>query len=224
MKKIKEIFKNISFFKGLDEEAIDSIIQNLDVKIKEYEKEEYIIFAFSPHELVGVVIEGNINVIKEDFWGNKTIIRRIAQGEIFAEAFMFAGKKSLPLSVVAKEKSKILFFNHENLFTNEHLNDSHKLIIAHNIIKESSNKNIYLTNKIEHMSKKTLKEKIMSYLSFMALNSKSDTFDIPFNRQELADYLSVDRSALSNELSKLRDEGVLTFKKNHFALIKEDEI
>lgn len=213
-----EVIQNTSLFAHIHEDDIAGILGCLLAKEKSFNREEYIVRAESAIYEVGIVLTGSIRVVSEDYWGNPSILTKLGPGEMFGEAFASAELDKIPVSVIANEASNILFISYNKIITTCTSDcDVHNQLI-HNLIKIHARRNVMLTQKLEHMGKRTTKEKLLSYLSDEAKKVGAHSFAIPYNRQELADYLCVDRSALSNELSKLRDEGVLEFYKNEFTL------
>lgn len=217
MREFYPIIKQSRLFEGIEDCELDTLLECLSAKIQEYKKGEYI-FRIGEHvPCVGIVLEGSVHIIKEDYWGNRSIIGEMNAGKIFGEAYACSQKSEIGVSVVAAKECKIIFLNVSKLLDACSSGQFHVRLIQ-NLVTVLAEKNIMLTGKIEHMSRRKLRDKILSYLSEQSRIHNSPSFKIPFNRQELADYLSVDRSALSNELCKLRDEGVLNFNKNHFTL------
>ncbi|NLO84210.1 MAG: Crp/Fnr family transcriptional regulator [Clostridiales bacterium] len=197
------------------------MLQCLSAKSRLYQKNEYIFHLDQSAEFVGVVLSGGCHVIQEDFWGNRTIVAHIGKGQLFGEAFTCADVKKLPVSVVATSASEILFIDLKRIVsTCSSSCDFHTQIIL-NMMKILANKNILLTQKIEHITKRTIRDKVLSYLSSCAVSSMSETVVIPFSRQELADYLGVQRSALSREISAMKSDGLLDYNKNQFTLKKQ---
>lgn len=220
MKEYLNILCNSPLFTSIDKNDLEAMLKCLSARKASYAKEEYILSAGDNIKDVGIVLSGSVNIIKEDFWGNRAILAKIQSGEMFGEAFAFAKLQKLPVSAVVAEKSEILFVDFGKIATTCSSACIFHSQLIQNILKILAHKNIMLTQKLEHIVKRTTREKLLSYLSEQALKSGSNSFSIPFNRQELADYLSVDRSAMSNELCKLRDEGILEFNKNSFKLSK----
>ncbi|OPZ86615.1 MAG: Nitrogen fixation regulation protein FixK [Firmicutes bacterium ADurb.Bin419] len=220
MKKNLKILKTSPLFSDIDEKDLLTMLNCLSARKAVFTKDSYIFTAEGIVNDVGIVLSGSVNIIKEDFWGNRAILAKTQSGELFGEAFSFAGAKRLPVSVVAAEKTEVLFVDFKKITTTCSSSCNFHTQLISNILKILAQKNIMLTQKLEHIVKRTTREKLLSYLSEQAIKHASNNFTIPFNRQELADYLSVDRSAMSNELSKLRDEGILEFSKNNFKLIK----
>lgn len=218
MNTVHSVIKACPLFAGIQEKEITSILNCLDAKTKVFPKNSFIVSVNDPASLVGIIVYGNVNIIKEDFWGNRSILAHLGQSDLFGEAFSCAQLPLFPVSVFAVEETEVLLFDYKKMMqTCSSACISHIQLIQ-NMIQILANKNIMLTQKMEHLSKRTTKEKLLSYLSSQAMKAHSQSFEIPFNRQELADYLSVDRSAMSNELSKMREEGILVFHRNHFEL------
>ncbi len=216
-----KILKKSPLFRGIEEKEISSMLSCLSAREKNFQKGVFIFRSGEKIHRIGLVLSGAVHIVKEDFWGNRTIIGEASCGNLFGEAYACAQSGTIEVSAVAAENCSILFldiFRVMNVCTSAC--DFHSRLIR-NLLSVLSEKNLMLTKKMEHMAKKTTREKLLSYLSDQSLKCASPSFEIPFNRQQLAEYLAVDRSAMSNELSKLQKEGYLTFQKNHFHL-KED--
>lgn len=182
-----------------------------------YEKNQTILSADNSVPLVGIVLEGSVAVLKDDFWGNRAILTKLTVGDIFAEAFACANLTEIPVNVIATEKTTVLFINYLKVTQSTPAFDAQSQLML-NMLTLLARKNIFLTQKIEHLMKRSTREKILSFLSEQATLSGQASFDIPLNRQELADYLAVDRSALSKELKKKKKEGLIYFNRHHFEL------
>ena len=208
-------------FKGIAENDLKELLKCLNAKESVYEKNEFIFRAGDKASSIGVIISGGVYVQKEDFWGNRTILAKLEEGDLFGEAFACREEEKLPVSVMAVEKSRILFVDYRRIITNCPNTCVFHASLIENMIRILAGKNVMLTQKMEHMSKRTTREKILSYLSAQAVRCGSNAFNIPFNRQELADYLCVERSAMSAELSKMRKEGLLSCEKSRFVLNKQ---
>lgn len=168
---------------------------------------------------VGIALSGRILIIKDDFWGNRTILSEIHSGELFGESFPdTASQPSSPVSALAAEKAEVLLIDYAKIITTCSSNCFFHNRVIVNLISILTKKSVSLTHKIACVTKKTTREKLLFYLSSQTSQAKGKAFTISFNRQELADYLAVDRSAMSNELSKMRNEGLLDFHKNMFLL------
>ncbi|MBN2049427.1 MAG: Crp/Fnr family transcriptional regulator [Spirochaetales bacterium] len=219
MIKRQDLVKKCRLFAGIGVDEITVLLSCLSAGERRYPKDTVVFPAGSPVTRAGIILSGMVTVVKDDYWGNRTIISRFGAGELFAEAFSFAGVTVLPFSVIAAEDTTILFIHYKKLITTCSSACSYHTALVANMLHILAEKNLLLTRKMEHITHRTTREKLLSYLSAEAARAGSGRFAIPFNRQELADYLSVDRSAMSTELGRLRDEGVLAFRKNLFELL-----
>lgn len=215
-----DILGNCRLFDGAEKSSIPTILNCLNADVKAYSKGEAIFSEGDRAGLVGVVLSGTVQIVKNDYYGNRNLLALAEKGELFAEAYACAGVEALPVSVIAVSECKILLINCKKIITSDKTCNFHYLIM-NNLLKIVSMKNIMLNEKGEITSKRTTKEKIMAYLSAYAKGCNSCEFDIPLNRQELADYLCVERSAMSAEIGKLKKEGKIDCKKNHFKLLDE---
>lgn len=197
---------------------METILTCLSAYQKEYEKSSFIFTAEEAVSAVGILLSGSALMVQDDFWGNRRILARIEPGGLFGESCACGETNRLPFGVTAAEKARVLFVDYKRIVT---LCSSvcvfHTRLIR-NMIRILAAENIMLIQKIEHISRPTIREKLRAYLSDQARQTGSRRFTIPFNRQELADYLGVDRSALSHELCKMRDEKIVQFRKNRFEL------
>lgn len=214
------ILKNCLLFKEIEENNLLTLLSCLNVKTLDIKKDMSIFNVGDKPKYMGIIISGSANIIQEDYWGNRTILSVLQTGELFAESFSYAKTSTLPISIVSRENSKVLLIDCNKTLTMCASSCKFHTIFIQNLVKILANKNIILTRKIKHITQKNTKEKVLSYLSECAILFGSNTFKIPFNRQELSDYLNVDRSALSNNLCKMRNEGLIEFHKNAFKLLK----
>lgn len=208
-------------FTEIDPGDIQALLKCLTAKECLYAKNSFIFRADETADSVGIVLTGKVHIIQEDYWGKRTILTNHAKGDLFGEAFSCARISKLPVSVVAAEQSQILMIDYRKIVTTCSTACVFHSKLIRNMLKILAEKNILLTEKMKYITKRSTKDKLLTYLSDQALEANNKYFDIPFNRQELADYLSVDRSALSNELSKMKSEGILDFSRNHFQLRKD---
>ena len=202
-------------FRDIAPADLASLLDCLDARERAYEKGAWLLRRGERTDRLGLVLSGTVHILREDFWGNRSIVGLAGPGEIFAESYALAGEP-LEVSVLAASDARVLFLRVETALT-----DCGQL--TRNLTALLAEKNLTLTRKMRHMARRTTREKLLSYLSAQALRSGGPEFDIPMDRQQLADYLAVDRSAMSAALGKLRDEGTLTFRKNHFHLLRQGE-
>lgn len=219
MEQYLNILKQSQLFAGMAEDEILSVLQCLSARKKAYKKGTYLIHSGDGMDEIGFVLEGTVTIQKEDCWGNCAILSQASSGELFGEVYACLKQEACQVSVTASNDTCILFLNVQRmLHTCSSACPFHTRLIQ-NLLSVIARKTLELTRKIEHLSKRTTREKLLSYLSAQAQAAGSNQFTIPFSRQQLADYLIVDRSAMSHELCKLRDDGVLSFHKNRFTLM-----
>ena len=210
MIKYTEIISKSKIFDNIKKEDIPDMLNCLSATEKRYKKGEYILRRGDIINSVYMVAEGKIHILKEDYWGNQSILGEAGEGELFGEAYACMGNVPVQVNAAAVKDSVIIRLDINKVLTVcPSACEFHSRLI----------RNLNLTNKLECMSQRTTRDKILSYLSMESQKNKSSKFDIPFNRQQLADFLSVDRSALSKEMCKMRDEGIFKFNKNHFELL-----
>ncbi|MCL2807800.1 MAG: Crp/Fnr family transcriptional regulator [Coriobacteriia bacterium] len=209
-----------SLFRDIEASSVDALINCLRATKRSYKKAEFVFHADSMASSVGIVESGSVNVIQEDYWGNRTILAHLKPGELFGEAYSCAPEQRLPVSVVATEDTSILLLDYRKIISSCPSSCAFHARLIANMLHIVASNNIRLTKKLEHVSKKTLREKLLSFLSSEAVHSSNSTITVPFDRQELAEYLCVDRSALSRELSSMKRDGIITYKKNHFTLLQ----
>lgn len=218
----QDILQRVPLFAGMAGQEISELLGCLSAREKQYHKNEAIFLAGERVTTVGIVLEGAVQVVKEDFLGNRTILAKLAAGELFAEAFSCAGVERLPVSVFAVTPCTVLMIDYRRIITTCTSACSFHGRLIENMLGILAGKNVLLSQKIEVLSRRATRDKLIAFLSAQAQQAGRRTFTIPFNRQELADYLCVDRSAMSSELGRLRDEGILEFDRSSFRLLAEN--
>ena len=219
MKKYIPILKRTKLFSGVADDEINSMLSCLDARLQSYKKGEYVLRQGERLNSITVLVSGELYIQRDDYWGNRSIVNRIDVGEMFGEAYIAPESGALLNDVIAVEDSTVIFFDVRRIITVCSSACRFHSMVVQNLFFAISEKNRALIQKLGHISKRTTREKLISYLSEEAKRQNSASFVIPFNRQQLADFLSVDRSAMSNELCKMRDEGLLEFEKNKFKLL-----
>ncbi len=219
MKKYIQILKKTQIFAGVGDDEISSMLSCLGARLYNYKKGEYVLRQGEHLSDIIVLVKGTLHVQIDDYWGNRSILGQIAVGEMFGEAYVAPDSGALLNDVVALEDSVVIFFDVKRILTTCSSACRFHTLVVQNMFFAISEKNRKLVQKISHMSKRSTREKLISYLSEESKRQNSPHIVIPFNRQQLADFLSVDRSAMSNELCKMRDEGLLEFEKNSFKLL-----
>ena len=219
MKEYIPILKKSQLFSSISEDEIEGMLKCLGARMKKFRKNDYVIRQGENISDILLVVKGMLHIQKDDYWGNRTILNSIGVGEMLGEAYAAPGSGAILNDAVAVEDSVVFFFDARRIITTCPSACHFHASVVRNLFFAISEKNRKLVGKLGHMSKRTTREKLISYLSEEADRSGSDTFTIPFNRQQLADFLCVDRSAMSNELCKMRDEGLIEFHKSSFRLI-----
>ena len=219
MEEMLSVLEECELFRDISAEDVPGLLGCLGGRRVKAGKDQIILGEGDPATHVGIVLRGAVQMIREDYYGNRSIIAYIGPGEVFAESYACAGIASLPVSFVADEESEVLLVDCRRItVTCAQACEFHSRII-YNMLRLVAGKNLVFDQKIQVTSKRTTRDKLMAYLLFRAKISGSNSFYIPYARQELADYLEVDRSGLSAQISKLRQEGILESEKNHFRLL-----
>lgn len=218
MKDFLPVIRASRLFSGVSERELEAMLACLRPETKDYPKDAFVLRAGDTAEAVGLVLSGTILMLQEDVWGNRNILSKAGPGQIFAAAYACAPGSVLNVSVLAETPVTVLFLNVGRVLTLCPAACAHHSRIIRNLLGELAGKNLRLGEKLTHMGQRTTRAKIMSYLSAEAQRLGTYELDIPFSRQQLADYLGVERSGLSLELGKMKQDGLLDFHKNHFEL------
>ncbi len=218
MEKYIPILKKSRLFAGIGEADIRGMLACLGARLATYKKGEYLLRQGEPLGEMLLVTEGSLHVQQDDYWGNRSILTTIGVGEMFGEGCAAPSSGVLRNDVIAVEDSAVIFFHVQRMLTTCSSACRFHTMVVQNLFYAISEKNRKLMQKLTHISKRSTREKLISYLSQEAKRQNSAQFTIPFSRQQLADFLSVDRSAMSAELGRMRDEGLLEFEKNWFRL------
>jgi len=217
MKNIFDAVKNNPLWSGIGYGDFESMIRCMESKTQNYEKGDIVLLSGDTVNYIGLILSGSVKIIKEDMDGNITILTELSASDLFGEVFACAGIDVSPVTVQASEKCEILFLNYRKIITVCSSACGFHSRLIENMLKLIAQKNLLLNQKIEIISKRTTREKLL--LFFDTQRGMSKKFTIPYNREEMAHYLCVDRSAMSKELCKMRDEKLIKFKKNEFELL-----
>ena len=220
MKEYLAVLKNTPMFAGVEEAGITAMLDCLHARLRRYPKGAYVFRQGDRMEEIPILVQGCLHIQRDDYWGSRSILGRLGPGEMFGEAYAAPDSEPLRNDVAAVEDSAVVFFDVRRVLGGCAAACPYHTQVVQNLFFALCGKNRTLVQKLGYLSQRTTRDKLMSYLSGEARRQNSADFTIPFNRQQLADYLSVDRSAMSSELCKLRDEGLLTFRKNHFTLLQ----
>ena len=218
------VLRNTPFFQGMTDGEIRSVLHCVSATVVSKAKDEYIFRVGDCTEHMGLVLSGSVLVVQEDLWGHRNIVDRVGIGEYFAEPFAATAGAVLNVSVIATEDSEIMLLNMSRLMQTCPTACAHHNKLVRNLVSVMAQKVLSLNNKITHMGKRSTREKLLSYLSSESIRQGKLSFDIPYDRQQLADYLCVERAAMSAEISKLQKEGHFKTVRNHFELFTRPEI
>lgn len=224
MKEYYSILQKNDLFADIDKRNFESLLHCLESYIKHYTKSNIIMMQDDEIKNIGIVLSGVVDIVKEDYMGNKRIISRLSTGESFAETFVCAAIKKSPVTIYCESDADVLFINFTSIISTCAKSCNYHNQLIKNMLKNIAIKTIKLNEKIEYLSKQSIKSKLASYLVNKIQSNESLSFTIDFNRNELADYLKVNRSALSRQLSMLKNEGVLSYRKNTFTIISPSKL
>ena len=223
MKEYLPILTHCLLFAGTQPDDILAMLHCLGAHTQSFARGVRVFHAGQPVTEMGLVLEGCVQVEQEDYWGNRTILTRAAVGELFGEVYACLPAQPVPISAMAVEPSTVLMLDLRRVTTLCSSACSFHTHLIQQLLYIMATRTMALTEKIRHASQRTLRKKLLSYLSAQAQRAGNSSFSIPFDRQALADYLCADRSALSAELGRMRDEGLLTFHRNQFTLLHQPE-
>ena len=218
MKNYISILQNCELFSGIESEGLLALLGCLNGQIRKYGRDEFVFHEGKQTQVSGILISGALQIVEYDFNGNRTIISTIESLQLFGEAYSFCNQ-DLPINIEASEDSVVLLINSLKLANPCHNSCKMHSVLIYNLVKILSAKNIKQNQKIQCLSKRTTKEKLLNYLYFQLHKNNSKEFYIPYDRQQLADYLCVERSAMAYEIGKLCKDGIIETKKNYFKFL-----
>lgn len=209
-------------FRGMTELEITKALQVLEAHEKSFQKGETLLIAGTITERMGLVLEGSVTIESNDAWGNRTIISHVGQGQVFAETYALLENEPMLVDVTASEDCRVFFLRGGRIQSLKNSLEPWALKYITNLLTISMHKNLILSGRSFHTAPKTIRGRVMAYLNSVSLQKHSREFDIPFDRQQLADYLNLERSALSKELGKMQKDKLIFCKKNHFLIRQTD--
>ena len=216
-----ENLRNTVLFKDMGKDELKECLNGCVARVSEYSKGTVILFSGEPADVMGLVLKGSVTVESNDVWGNRTVLSIVGKGQLFAETYAVLKDQVMLVDAVANEDCTCLM-----LSIKEAMKDTASVLwknkLMMNLLLISAHKNLTLSERSFHTSPKSARGRILSYLNTEALKAGTDEFDIPFDRQQMADYLNLERTNMSKELGRMQREGILRFRKNHFKLIRSD--
>lgn len=214
----KTTLSQTTLFCGLDENEITVALKYLDAQMKRFAKGEGILYAGETTGCMGLVLKGSVTIESNDVWGNRTILGHVGAGGFFAEAYAYLASEILLVDVYANEDCEILSLRTGILADLPAAASTWQVRLLSNLLRISAQKNLHLSERSFHTAPKSVRARIMAYLNTLSLQTHKKDLEIPFDRQQMADYLNVERTALSKELGRMRREGLIDFRKNHFSI------
>lgn len=219
MEKYLNVLKECPLFSDVTDAELLKMLGCLDARVTEFDKKYTVIAEGGAAKYIGIVLSGTVQVVRVDYYGNRSILAELGAGELFGEAFACAEVDAIPISVIANESCEVMLIDCSHIL---HTCQNHCLFhqqMIFNLMRDLATKTIMFHQKLEIVSQRTTRDKLLTYLAIHAKKVGKSSFKIPFDRQELADYLEVDRSGLSVEISKLKKEGIIESEKNYFKLL-----
>ena len=220
MEEYISLLKNTDLFKGVEETSIGSLLQSMGARKRHFDKGNFVFYAGDDINTISIVLSGSCHIVQEDYWGNRNILTLVQKGQLFGEAFAALPSAQAIVDVVVVEEGDILFLSIDSLMRSDTSLPAEARRVLRNVMGLLAGKNILLTKKIPYISQRSTRQKLMAYLSDEARRLGSSSFTIEFNRQQLADFLSVDRSAMSAELSRMQKDGLIKYHKDEFTLLQ----
>ncbi|MBE6597912.1 MAG: Crp/Fnr family transcriptional regulator [Ruminococcaceae bacterium] len=219
MEKYLPVLRQCPLFSCIEDCDLLKMLVCLGARVENFDKKYTILTEGTKARYIGIMLSGKAQIVRNDYYGNRSLLAEIRESEVFAEAFACAEVSALPVSVIANEPSQVMLIDCGHILHTCKNNCGFHQQLIFNLMKDLASKTILFHRKLEITSQKTTRDKLMTYLMFCAKKEGKPEFEIPFDRQELADYLEVDRSGLSAEIGKLRKEGILESEKNRFRLL-----
>ncbi len=210
----KSFLRQTPLFRGMTEDDIEKALHGLNAVERDYQKGAVILRAGDPTARMGLLLSGGVTIESCDPWGKRTLLSHVGPGQLFAESYALLEGEPMQVDVCVSEDCRILFLSPAGLRCAE----PWAAKATQNLLSIAARKNLTLSLRSFHTAPKTVRERVTAYLNAEALRQHRREFDIPFDRQQLADYLNLDRTALSKELGKMRADGLLECRKNHFVL------
>ena len=210
------ILSSSVLFKGFDEAEVNSLLSALNAREKKFRKGVMIFHSGDVISTLCFITAGSVTIESNDMWGNRSILNLVSKGQFFAESYALLPNEPMLVDVCANEDCTIVFLDMKAV---GRLDESIRARLLGNILMITTRKNLHLSSRSFHTAPRQVRGRIMAYLNTVSVQKHSREFDIPFDRQQLADYLNVERSVLSNELSKMQRDGLIRCRKNHFEIL-----
>ena len=210
---------NAPLFAGIKNEDMGAMLHCIGYHISSFSRGEIIAFEGDHLKHIGIVLSGRVDMVKEDLWGNKTMLLRMGRNEIFGETFACGDDSLSTVTFLVSEDATVMFMPFSRVMHSCTMACGFHHRLIENMVRLIAGKNRELMQKVDVVSKRTIREKLLAYLSIQAQQQRQRYFEIPLGRVELAEYLCVDRSALTRELAKMKEDGLIDYDRNHFRIL-----
>lgn len=224
MEQFYPVIKKCALFRKIGESEFGHLMACLGSQVKSFRGDDYIFFAGDEINMIGIVLSGIVEIMKENLAGNKHIVAFLGPADMFAEGIVCTVKRISPVTVRVKEDAKILFIPYERIIKSCGNTCNFHISLIQNMMVVLGEKNVNLNRKLELLTLKGMREKLASYLINESNERSSNMFQIILNRTELADYLNVSRTSMCRELARMKDEGFIDFYGNSFKLINKEAL
>lgn len=224
MEKYFDVLQKSPLFRDISRQNLSAMLGCLGAKVLSFQKKETILSEGEPARFIGIVLSGSVQILHEDYWGNRSIVGVAEPSELFGESFACAGVLEMPVRVAASQQADVLLTDCRRITAPCSNACAFHQQAIYNLLRAVAEKNLQFHQKIQVTSRRTTKEKLLAYLLLQTEKSHSPSFEIPYNRQELADYLGVDRSGLSVEIGKLSRQGIIEVHQKHFRILEANPL
>lgn len=224
MEKYYPIIKKCALFRNIEEKDFGHLLQCLNSKVKSLKSDEYIFFAGDEIHYVGIVLEGIVEIMKENLAGNKHIVAFLEASDMFGEGIVCTVRKISPVTVRVKEDAKVLLIPYERITRSCGHGCTFHISLIQNMMAVLGEKNYNLNRKLELLTLKGMREKIASFLLNEFYERGSDIFQIVLNRTELAEYLNVSRTSMCRELARMKEEGLIDYYGHSFKILDQQKL
>lgn len=209
---------SLPFFQGIPQDTLPQLLTELNAREATYEKGSFLVHTGDKIPAAGLILSGEVHILREDFWGSRALVAQIPAGAFFGETYALLDTAA-EVSVQAAADTRVLYLSLNRIMAPTERQNPLFALLSRRLLQIFAGRNLTLTRKIAHVTCRSTREKLLSFLSSCAQESGGAVFSIPFDRQQLADYLAVERSAMSAELSRMKKDGLLDYHKNHFRLL-----
>ena len=224
MEQYFKILKNCPLFRSFNDSDFIHILPCLNIQIKKYKADDFIFLLGDQVDSIGIVLEGTVEIIKENLVGNRHIIASLGTSNIFAEGIVCTKDRISPVSVLTKTETTVMLIPYQKVITSCEQTCNFHIQLIENMMILLGEKNYILNHKIDLLMIKGMKEKLATFLLYESRRHNSNRFDIDFNRNELAEYLNVSRPSMSRELANMKDNGIIDYHMNSFHILSPKKL